>query len=569
MTVPHSLSRQRELAPVDHINRVATMHPRWWRVGLLLLVLTGCYVLLNPHWYADATYYAISIVRQPVPASRPGHALWVPLTQALLAALGSIGLTIDPLLLMSVLTSLATAALVMTTYELGLRLGLTRSTAFAGSALLAGSATALLLGGSGYPSNVAALGATGAITVLIRPNGEPWTLRDGIIACLLLAAGWGGWGLVVLAYPLVLVVAYLHSRGSAPARAVKAMALCGVAGTTSLGLGAFVWKASSDAQGVAFLTWLRSASHNYALEVDPLLDTARSCFGLVRAFLELGNVGFIAKAFLLGDHDLGKLGDLIGWSILLFPFFILLAAGTVALMVAAKRGDPVARRLLLLCIAALLPTLVFAVFYGGTELHMHSTALPLLCLGLCCGLARGVWATNQSSMLQRTSPLALAGLVGIGNIVATCLPDLLKGGGVPIAISKAMAEHLPEGSLVIVTGQDFRGTVQGLIEYRSGMYMHNVSAEVDQSGPQAWDRALDHQVSWAAERGGKIAVLSDLVGIPTVGGLQLSTIEYPVPSSSQLQEYFARFRRGLEWRADRYLFVELAAPTGPTVSAAP
>ncbi len=530
------------------------------RIALQFIALTAAFVLLNPHWYPDAAYYASSILRGPVTTSRSGHALWVPTAELITGTARAIGVSADPLLVLQIMTALGTAGLVMATYTLGLRMRLPRATALAGSSLLGLSATGLLMGGSGYASNVCAFGATIALAAIVKHEGDEWSARDGAVAVGALTLAWGAWALIVLAYPTIFLAAFLYSNGSTVRRLSRAVALCAAGGIASTFLAMIAWKAAPDTQGVSFLAWLQSASHNYVLDPVPLLDTLRSIFGLMRAFVELGSLGFAAKTYLLGDKDVVDGAALLRWTIALVVLALCAGAALLGLVLRAWRGDPVARRVGLLALVSALATVAFAVFYGGTELHMHATAMPLLCLAAVYGMGQvGSWL-SRSNRAPIAAGWTFVAFVGGVNLFGTCLPDLADRGGLVTRLSASAAEHLRPGSVLVVTGQDFRGNLQGLVEYRSGSHVHNISAEVDQVGADEWARHLALQTDAAIERGAQVAVLSDLLGEPTPGGIQLSLREYPEPSMDEVARFFAGWQRSEGWSVDQFHFIILTPP---------
>jgi hypothetical protein len=153
--------------------------------------------------------------------------------------------------------------------------------------------------------------------------------------------------------------------------------------------------------------------------------------------------------------------------------------------------------------------------------------------------------------------LALAALVAAINLGTYLVPVLASGGGVRMALGRVAREHLPEGSLLIVAGHELFGDVTGPSAYFHRIDVFNVTYDVIDKGAAGYEKRLRSLIEHTFARGARLAVLSDLVGRPTPGGIGLSEREHPVPSLDDLGRLLAPFPQGESWTVDRYTFVTL------------
>lgn len=543
------------LAPPS-TRRAAWRLPAFWA---FFAALTGFYVLSNPHYNGDATFYAASLADSGQPTWRPGHALWEPVTLLTIRVLGALGVRLDTLLVMQLLSAAATTALVVVTYYYGLRLRLTRGTALGGAALLACIANSFIMGGGGYTATSLSLATMVAALVLTRPDGGDWRVRDGAIVIISLALGWGAWGIAALAYPAVFLIAVRHGTGTAIRRLSRATLLMIASGVATAVLAALIWLGPAGAGEMSLLEWLRSANHSIVYQPPDLRDAMRPGLGIIRAFVELGTFGFSIKAAMLGEWSLVNWWEVVRWSLVLGVLAILAIRAFAGLAQRLRHHDQVAQELAILSLATIVPTYAFSIFYGGTDYHMHSTALPFLCLTLALGL-NSLRPVRVGPIASIAGPASLALLVGLANLVGTVLPDWRTRGGFSMALARNAAAQLPPKSLLVVTGQDFRGAVIGVVTYHARIRVFNVANDVDYYGAEAW---RPHMLQWmkaAVDSGGAVAVLSDFVGDSTPGGLQISAREHPLPSFAEVGAAMAGWTATCRWTAGGFGFVTLTPP---------
>ena len=399
-------------------------------VLLLAALLTAIFVLVNPHFNGDAPFYAVSLAESGRASWTPGHALWEPATFLLISACRLFGLQLDTLLAMQLLSGAATAALVLITWDFCGRLGLSSRVAIGTAALLACTANSLVMGGGGYAATSLSLATMVAARALLHRDGTEWGVGDAAFSVFALVLGWGAWGVAVLAYPLIFAIAVMTSSGTPLRRAVRGASLVVTAGLASLVLAAIIWRGPADAQGLGLLAWLRSASHSMVFVPPDLADLIRPGLGVIRAFVEVGTFGFSIKAMLLGDRALVDPSELVRWSAVLLLVGVLVGRALIGLAGRVVSGDSMARRAALLAVVAVVPTYMFSIFYGGTEYHMHSTALPFLCMALVVGLD-ALPPLRIAPIQSAAGVSALVLIVGGSNFIGTCLPDIRSGEGFP------------------------------------------------------------------------------------------------------------------------------------------
>ena len=547
------------LETMNQPGHLRTQGPSRLLVAVAGLLLAVVFVLVNPHFNGDAPFYAASLADSGRPTWMPGHALWEPVAFMFIRAAAAIGIQLDTLLAMQIISAVATAALVVVTYDFARRMGLTCRSALGGAALLAFTANSLVMGGGGYAATSLSLATMIAARALVRLDGEPWRIGDGAIAVTALALGWGAWGVAVLAYPAIFVVAAIGSSGTPLRRMARGGALVVTAGLVTLILAAAIWRGPADATDLGLLAWLDSASHSIVFVPPDLADFLRPGLGVIRAFVELGSLGFSLKAALLGDNAHIAVWEALRWSVVLLFVGALFGRAIVGLGRRIYSGDPLAQRFGLLAIVSLAPTYLFSIVYGGTEYHMHSTALPFVCIALALGLD-GFRPVRLGPIPSTAGVGALAVLVGAINLIGTCLPDLRSDGGFPMALARKAARQLPPKSLLVVTGQDFRGSVIGVVTYHARVKVLNVANEVDYYGTEAWQPRMQSAMAASIDSGGQIAVLSDFVGIPTPGGLKLSEREHPVPSFAEVASALNGWTHVCTWNVEGYSFVTIAPP---------
>ncbi|HVP32001.1 MAG TPA: hypothetical protein VMW35_22865 [Myxococcota bacterium] len=531
------------------------------RIGLagLLVAIAAAYFFSNPYWYGDSVWYALDVASGRLPLDS-GHLLWRPLGYATWRILEACGASSDPLDAFRWMSSAATALLCLASYRLALALTASRTQALAAAAVVALSKMCLAYGGSGSSYTAAMAMTTLALGLVATPREGGWRARQGAASCLALAAGWTAWGTAVLVLPGLFVAAAVGSAGGWPRRVLHAGLLCGVATALVLAI-AFVAYAGflPDGSNATFLEWLRAASHGRAMGLSSL-GMARAAYGLLVSFVHLGSVGTVLKDALLGGvPTLEGVGAMLLVAILfgvaLVPFVSLAwpkpverSEGVAPLAVAA------------LALATLLPVAGFAISWKGSDVERFSLAVPMLAIAGVDGLARLRLPTKRALLDPAKRGFALAAVLGLVNVGTYLAPSLATQGGVATAVGRVAAEHLPAGSTIVVAGNELFGEVMGPAFYHHHITVFSVTFDVIDHGAAGYEERLRATLDKTLARGGRIAVLSDLVGRPTPGGIGLNLREHPIPSLEQLEAIFAPWHPEESWQVDRFTFVRIRPP---------
>ena len=131
-----------------------------------------------------------------------------------------------------------------------------------------------------------------------------------------------------------------------------------------------------------------------------------------------------------------------------------------------------------------------------------------------------------------------------------------------MALTRAAAKHLNKKSLVVFSGQNLGFRSVNCLNYFSDLNGYNIMSDTVLRGVEGWDARLVSAIKNSLDGGGGVAVLSDLLGEPTQGGIGLSMKEYPKPSIGEISLLFREWKKIDSWRVDKYLFYEIEAPKG-------
>lgn len=466
---------------------------------------------------------------------------------------------LDPLVVLAGLSSLGAAVASVGSYPLARRFALERRASLGVVATVAGSHVCLSYGGSGssYTPAMAMLLLAAVLLVAKREERE-WSGRDAAWCNLALVVAWGFWALSALVFPAVYAAGALFSRGSLRRRLSRGVLACAPAAVATAGIVAAsysVWQVGASAPD--FLSWLRQSGHGVEVGAGTL-GIPRAVYGFVRSFVHLGSIGTSIKGILLGDSSLVRLGETAGVAAIGGTFVILLLLAVIGLSRAARAGAGEARRVGFIALAALIPVAIFASVWQGSDVERFSGCLPFAAVAMILGLE--TWSVPSERRQPRLGWL-LALTVVVGNTLTLIVPTLASGGGLPMQLARAARQSLPPHSVLIVTGGDLGGSVWGPVSYFGGVQVHSLAFDVKQHGVDGWSLRLDAVARGALERGGKVAVLSDLVGQPTPGGIGLSVAEFPRPTLEEVTEHLSDWEQKGRWTVERFTFVEIGPPS--------
>ncbi|MDX1578675.1 MAG: hypothetical protein R3266_09320 [Gemmatimonadota bacterium] len=523
---------------------------RWGIPFTAAVALAAAFYALNPHWYMDAVNYAENIAEGELWMDS-GHLLWRPLGALTLGLLRPVWPTAGPLESLRLLSSLSAGFLCVLTYRLAIRLELDRSRAFVAAGLLAVTQAVVAYGGSGSSYIAAAMFGMLALLCFVRPDRE-WSKRDAAIGVASFAVAWGFWGPLALSLPGLTLAAYLYSQGSPPRRARRAVQVA-VSGAACI-LGLLVLGYGLASPELTFPEWMRGASHGIPMELS-IIGAARAGYGILIAFAHLGAAGRSVKAMLLGSGGAEDLGQL-----LLLSGTILMAAALTAfaawgLWRAAGR-KPV-RRWLPTFLGLALPFLLFGLLWQGSDVERFTPILAPLAVTLVLGIAE---LEPRLPRAARALPaLALGGLLVLNSLTFVA-PRRFGEEAMTWHLGRSAVQHVEEGSLLVMTGQDLWGAVAASTEHFWDLSVFSVHFIAGFYGvEESWRRLCD-RIHDALAAGHSVAVLSDLLGEPTPGGIGLVESEYPEPSMEELQAFFADWAVVDTWRAGRFEFRTLVPP---------
>lgn len=521
------------------------------------LGLAAAYFVVHPAYFGDALWYASdlrrSVEQQTALPLDAGHLLWRPLGLLTWRALRTLLPAIDPLDALKLVTSAGTALACLGCYHLALRFGLQRSTALCAAVVLVGSNVCLAYGGSGSSYTPAMAALVFAALPLVRTEGE-WSVRHAAGSTLAFVVAWGFWAVSVLLLPALFVAAALHASGP-PARRLLRGALLGAAALGAATLTALasygVWGAS-PAPG--FLAWLRASGHGIEAGPSPL-GAPRAVYGFLRSFVHFDSLGPSVKGLLLGDPGLVRPEQLGGAIAVGVPFLVLLGLALGGLVRAVRNASGPALRVASVAAAAIAPVAAFGVLWQGSDVERFSGCLPFAAIAVALGL-RSAGAFAARWRLE----WAMAATLLAGNSATLVVPALVRGGGLPMELARTADRSMPAHSLLVITGGDLSASVWGPVLYFSDVDVYSVDFEAQRNGAERWKEQLTAAVRRAVSGGGGVAVLSDLIGEPTPGGIGLSVRERPRPSLAEVAGYFSTWTERGRWSVGRFTFVQLEPP---------
>lgn len=523
-------------------------------IGLLLAVV---YFAVHPYFFGDAVWYASDLEQNvergiPLPVDA-GHLLWRPLALLTWHALRVLAPDVRALVSLELLASAGTALACLGCYHLALRLRLAAPAALGAAAILVGSHVCLAYGGSGSSYTPAMAALVFAALPFLRREGE-WSGRHAAASALAFGLAWALWAVSVLLLPALFTAAFLYASG-APARRLLRSALASATAGGAVAATAVtsyaVWVAP---HAPGFLAWLGESSHDIEAGFSSL-GVPRALYGFARAFVHFGSLGTSIKGLLLGDPGLVRpeqLGGAVAVGVAFAVLLVLAVAGLVrAVRSASHPGLPVAA----LGAAAVVPVAGFAVLWQGSDVERFSGCLPFATVAIALGLHS--WS-GRAGRWGAEWLMALTLLVG--NSLTLIVPTLARGGGLAMELARAADHSMPAHSLLVVTGGDLGAGVWGPAAYFSRVDIYSLDFDAQRNGAEGWEDRLASVARRAASRGGGVAVLSDLVGESTPGGIGLSVREHPRPSLAEIASYFSEWTQGERWTVGRFTFVRLEPP---------
>lgn len=518
----------------------------FWPAVAVTLALAIVFFVLHPHWYLDAVIYADDVARGALWFDA-GHLIWRPLGAAIVVMLRVASPDVDPLVGLRIASSLGAGALCVLTYALGRRVELDAWTSVLAGGLVAASQAALALGGSGSSYLLAAAFGTASLACFVRPAGT-WRTRDGLLGATMFAGAWALWGLYALLFAGVVVAAWIYDRGPGlwRPRVVVVTAVIGALIASSL---AGVY--ALQPEDASFVEWLGRASHGIPAGVSAI-GFARAGYGFLIGFAHLGDTGRELKAVLVGsDASIDPVG-------LLLPMVMVLtiaALGTLALLgwfKAARRKS--ARRWLIVFAVSALPVVGFAAIWQGSDLERFT---PILAPTVVTALV-GVRALSRR--LVRWAPTVVLAGLALQNTLTFVVPRRFGSEALNYHLGRIAREHVVRHSLLVMTGQELWGALAASTRYFWELDAMSVHYIVSVYGVEEWRPQLCRKAAEALDSGGAVAVLSDLVGDGTPGGIGLVETEYPEPTLEEVGSFFEGWQRTDEWEAGRFRFYTLAPP---------
>ena len=164
---------------------------------------------------------------------------------------------------------------------------------------------------------------------------------------------------------------------------------------------------------------------------------------------------------------------------------------------------------------------------------------------------------NVGALVCYALPLTLLVVNVFGLLVATHL----NGGSLDRKVAEAIRTEVPEGSLVLVTGQTLGARGGHIATYFYRLRFHSVSFDVLMRGEDKWKGRLAEVINLTTSAHLPVVVLSDLLGEPSPSGIGLSPSEFPRPTVDETREAITNLvveqRR---MRVGSFQFVVMRAP---------
>jgi hypothetical protein len=130
-----------------------------------------------------------------------------------------------------------------------------------------------------------------------------------------------------------------------------------------------------------------------------------------------------------------------------------------------------------------------------------------------------------------------------------------------VSLGRTAEKHIPGGSLIVVAGQRLGASIWVPAQYFSSIKIYSISYDVQTKGEADWRARLCTAIRDAAIiNKTQIAVVSDLMGKPTKGGLALAGKGYDRPNLWSMQAFFRRWHIVHEWEDGGFNFLVVEPP---------
>lgn len=256
------------------------------------------------------------------------------------------------------------------------------------------------------------------------------------------------------------------------------------------------------AESESLWTWASRASGGRSFG-----GLGRLLIGLPRSFVDLGELGRLAKRYLLADPLCPtRLRDLLGLDLLKL---LAVAAGPLAALAAVSR-TAAGRRFALAAAAMAAPLLAFALLWQGGDLERYLPATPALLLLMAAGFQeargrrgpRGVMLASLAVML--TANAAVLSRPAVRRRQEAALTRLPASPGGPGSRSVFVVPHPQDGLFRFHRDYPFHP------RNRAGFAVHDVFAPGMVSSSE-WRSRVDRRIAEEWEAGGSVYVSSRLL----------------------------------------------------------
>lgn len=511
--------------------------------ALSFAALIGCttalLIAVNPHWYGDATWYAIAIHSGELLPLDAGHLLWRPVGAFAVSVATLFSFSLDPLLALQIISAFSTVLSSIFLYEIAIALQLKAAPAIPVAYLL--SHFSLVYGGSGSSYSTSVMFHLLAVKWCLQ--SEATSKARTIVFCGIASAlSLSFWGLGILGIPLLMAIPFVSWKNSIQTKFMYSMAIpfsaMSLFGATLI-IGFLTTE--SNTTFANFFVWLRSSGHGIPAELS-LLNLLRAPLGLIQSVLYLGDLGTALKSFISGG---GNQYVPVLPLVLLVSFFVYF--GGVFIL---QWNGIVSSKLFLLFIASLAPSFLFGALWQGSDIERFCFVLPYFLLLLADLSARSF----LKGYLSVTPAIAFC-LWNFTSIAVTYEQDHEE---LITEIAKQTTLSAPPKSIFVVTGQDFGPRIWAPLHYLTGHTFYSLLYDSQVEGVAGWQNRLEQTIKQHLEAGGKLYVLDSLYSVKPESPKPTLTDADNHPSEGDIAKLFHHSNGGQKIVAKRYHFRELA-----------
>ncbi len=510
-------------------------------LGLLLVVF---YVVANPYWYGDGVWYALDIKSNaPLPVDA-GHLLWTPFAKTLHSLFSLFFLSLDPLLVLQVLSAIGAVLLLHATSLVSLHLGFSLQARFLTIATLACSHFVLVYGGSGSSYTWAAALVTYSSAMLIRPEQN---MRHSIVSLVFALFAWAFWGVSILSFP-ALCILYAITRRQSFRQRLKATLFSAVtlgASWATLVLLTYIIFVPEHSYSSA-VDWFRASSHGIATTFSPV-SVARAALGYTLSLTYLGELGKSLKFLILSNTSSLSLTALLPYVVAFLISVTLI--GLAWFRTLRFRYTGIQKLYSIFALALAIPILAFAVLWQGSDVERFSQLLPSTLILLFLPYA----SLTTTKAVPVLIPLILAAF----HLSTRILPPLISLVGTPAELAMISKAHLAPQSLVVVHGQRYPASLWAPAQYMSGHTFYNLQYDSQTNGKREWKERLRSEIKKTLKRGGDLAVHAQLLRPAEGDPLELS-VEQDVPTLQETAYAFRNWQFQKAWYVGEDMFVVLS-----------